>query len=159
MAELTWKARDWDHNYQVQKKTWTEPAREPIRNLLCRHDNINYQCSEMLQLFTCGINRPPKLEVFVLHEEVPRQINRVLFGNALVVVQCGKSWTFADECWIWNSRMVHVVDQRWAAECKKKEGRGEFSFRGRWMFLQIIFVATMRRCRRFCQVTNSSLDL
>ena len=72
---------------------------------------IDDQLSEPNQLGSFGEQESTKAFIFGFHQQIPRQIQTVLFGNGTIVILLGHIQFFLDQLSIGHTLVVYVMDQ------------------------------------------------
>ena len=71
-----------------------------------RHDRVDNQLAEPLHLGFSAINGTTKIIKAVIHEQIPSQVNRILFSDRLIVVKLGQMVLLDYKLRVWNARVV-----------------------------------------------------
>src|SRR3569832_705947 len=64
-----------------------------------------------MQFVRGGVNDPTQVDIRILHQQIPGNIDRVLFRHTLVLVDGGNVRLFFDQLLVGDSGMIHIVNQ------------------------------------------------
>jgi hypothetical protein len=79
---------------------------------ICRHDQVDDNLSKSLHVGSGLAQSKSKIGILRLHKEIPSNVNRVLFRNALLLVAHSQKTFFLLELLIRNTGMVHLFSER-----------------------------------------------
>ena len=88
----------------------TEFLKVLVHNVRRKHC-VNYELAKSLEGAVAGVYAFAEQLVFFLHEQVPRQVHRILLGHTLALVNQGYLLPFLDELGISYAVMVHVMNE------------------------------------------------